>query len=529
MAAAGSERLYPCNVEACTGFVKEDSILLGRIACDKHTTLCKCTGEHCYSDQHAPGGCFRQRPWPQNLGALALNKCKVCSNRHPTAASPRAPRNPPGPRQVAYFGQEGGGTVYSEAAVPSKMGVSLEEFKADSDLLLDAVHALVTQAGPLSRFIETINGGVLAMKCGLCEHRDKSKPDTSGDGYAMALNAAIGGGERGQRVTSFLKRLVAASALCTVQAAVALGLMDTAKEGEANVAILLYSNQELLQTVMQSVHLDNLDPSHSQLFVYLTPSKITDVAPKRAPLQFNQSAIAINASREATIEWAAEHAWQGAAPAPADMFSHVGGIPKAGQKLEAYDIKSKAAKAAAEKAAKAAAAKAAAHSHLSLICVATVQEVDSATGKLLIHFDGWSSDFDYWCEPSSQHLHPVGYCKSVGHELQPPKGHVGPFIWDDYLQLSESAAKQNFAKKQPRCSQKSETEREMADRVSPLLLVSCSPALVDGLMMPGGNLRNYGPVDGRAQVGSSLGMLANWPHRGPSDEGQRLVLFIAGK
>ena len=56
----------------------------------------------------------------------------------------------------------------------------------------------------------------------------------------------------------------------------------------------------------------------------------------------------------------------------------------------------------------------------SLIAVATVQDVRE--GKLLIHFDGWTSKFDYWCDRTTEDIHPVGWCLEQGKSLQPPKG-----------------------------------------------------------------------------------------------------------
>lgn len=56
----------------------------------------------------------------------------------------------------------------------------------------------------------------------------------------------------------------------------------------------------------------------------------------------------------------------------------------------------------------------------SMVCVATVSEVEN--GQLLIHFDGWTKTFDYWCKPDTTDIHPVGWCKKVHHHLQKPKG-----------------------------------------------------------------------------------------------------------
>jgi len=50
-------------------------------------------------------------------------------------------------------------------------------------------------------------------------------------------------------------------------------------------------------------------------------------------------------------------------------------------------------------------------------------------GQLLIHFDGWSDTYDYWTEPSTVDIHPIGWFAQCGHKyqqynqkLQPPKG-----------------------------------------------------------------------------------------------------------
>ena len=56
----------------------------------------------------------------------------------------------------------------------------------------------------------------------------------------------------------------------------------------------------------------------------------------------------------------------------------------------------------------------------SLTCVATVADVMGE--RILIHFDGWEDSYDYWCEPSSAYIHPVGWCQENGKPLSPPNG-----------------------------------------------------------------------------------------------------------
>lgn len=69
-----------------------------------------------------------------------------------------------------------------------------------------------------------------------------------------------------------------------------------------------------------------------------------------------------------------------------------------------------------------------------LICVATVATVDpERPDSVLVHFDGWSDRYNYWAEPSSSDLHPVGYCDVTGDKLQKPREHEGEFSWPIYL------------------------------------------------------------------------------------------------
>ena len=45
-------------------------------------------------------------------------------------------------------------------------------------------------------------------------------------------------------------------------------------------------------------------------------------------------------------------------------------------------------------------------SNNTLVCVATVTNV--MDGRVLIHFDGWELDYDYWVTPQSPYIHPKG-------------------------------------------------------------------------------------------------------------------------
>ena len=57
----------------------------------------------------------------------------------------------------------------------------------------------------------------------------------------------------------------------------------------------------------------------------------------------------------------------------------------------------------------------------TLTCVATVADL-RGDNRLLIHFDGWGSSYDYLCEPDSTDIHPMGWCEKKGQDLQKPKG-----------------------------------------------------------------------------------------------------------
>ena len=58
------------------------------------------------------------------------------------------------------------------------------------------------------------------------------------------------------------------------------------------------------------------------------------------------------------------------------------------------------------------------------VCVATVIDTREKGHEVLIHFDGWSNVYDYWCESDAIELHPVGWCEMHGWELQIAKGVV---------------------------------------------------------------------------------------------------------
>ncbi|XP_023984360.1 lethal(3)malignant brain tumor-like protein 1 isoform X3 [Physeter macrocephalus] len=76
----------------------------------------------------------------------------------------------------------------------------------------------------------------------------------------------------------------------------------------------------------------------------------------------------------------------------------------------------------------------------SLICVASVTDV--VDSRFLVHFDNWDDTYDYWCDPSSPYIHPVGWCQKQGKPLTPPQDYPDPdsFCWEKYLEETGASA-----------------------------------------------------------------------------------------
>ena len=47
---------------------------------------------------------------------------------------------------------------------------------------------------------------------------------------------------------------------------------------------------------------------------------------------------------------------------------------------------------------------------------------DKKDNKLLITFDGWTDRYDYWAEPDSTDIHPVGWRSAQNQTLTYPYG-----------------------------------------------------------------------------------------------------------
>uniref|UniRef100_H0XBA2 Lethal(3)malignant brain tumor-like protein 1 n=1 Tax=Otolemur garnettii TaxID=30611 RepID=H0XBA2_OTOGA len=107
----------------------------------------------------------------------------------------------------------------------------------------------------------------------------------------------------------------------------------------------------------------------------------------------------------------------------------------------------------------------------SLVCVASV--TDLVDGRFLVHFDNWDDTYDYWCDPSSPYIHPVGWCQKHGKPLTPPQDYPDPdnFCWEKYLEETGASAVPTWAfKVRPPHNFLVNMKLEAVDRRNPALI-----------------------------------------------------------
>ncbi|XP_058535461.1 lethal(3)malignant brain tumor-like protein 1 isoform X2 [Ochotona princeps] len=107
----------------------------------------------------------------------------------------------------------------------------------------------------------------------------------------------------------------------------------------------------------------------------------------------------------------------------------------------------------------------------SLVCVASVTDV--VDSRFLVHFDNWDDTYDYWCDPSSPYIHPVGWCQKQGKPLTPPQDYPDPdsFCWEKYLEETGTSAVPAWAfKVRPPHSFLVNMKLEAVDRRNPALI-----------------------------------------------------------
>ena len=120
-----------------------------------------------------------------------------------------------------------------------------------------------------------------------------------------------------------------------------------------------------------------------------------------------------------------------------------------------------------------------------LVHVATVTNI--IEGRVLIHFDGWSHNYDFWTLPSSPHLHPVGWCEARGKSVAPPldSGHTpATFSWPAHLAATAASPVPSWAFEAAAGRERSEfvpgMRLEAVDVRNPALVRVASVAAVSG-------------------------------------------------
>lgn len=107
----------------------------------------------------------------------------------------------------------------------------------------------------------------------------------------------------------------------------------------------------------------------------------------------------------------------------------------------------------------------------SLICVATIAAV--VDNRLLIHFDNWDDQYDYWCDATSPYIHPIGYCEELGLTLTTPAEYKQPkcFSWEKYLEeTGTQAAPARAFKPRPPHGFQFGMKVEAVDKRNPILI-----------------------------------------------------------
>ncbi|KAM3961851.1 lethal (3) malignant brain tumor [Aphomia sociella] len=116
-----------------------------------------------------------------------------------------------------------------------------------------------------------------------------------------------------------------------------------------------------------------------------------------------------------------------------------------------------------------------------LVCVATI--TDMMDNRMLINFDSWDEMYDYWVDPTSPYIHPVGWAEENGISLTPPNFYKDPdqFSWENYLsETGASAAPPRAFKTRPPQGFKPGMKLEVVDSRVPFLIRVASISEVKG-------------------------------------------------
>lgn len=107
----------------------------------------------------------------------------------------------------------------------------------------------------------------------------------------------------------------------------------------------------------------------------------------------------------------------------------------------------------------------------NLICVATV--ADMLDNRILVSFDSWDEIYDFWVDPTSPYIHPVGWAEENNLTLTPPNFFKDPraFSWASYLSDTNSTPVPARAfKPRPPLGFKAGMKLEVVDRRVPFLI-----------------------------------------------------------
>ncbi|XP_026742468.1 uncharacterized protein LOC113504407 isoform X4 [Trichoplusia ni] len=116
-----------------------------------------------------------------------------------------------------------------------------------------------------------------------------------------------------------------------------------------------------------------------------------------------------------------------------------------------------------------------------LVCVASIADI--LDNRMLINFDSWDEMYDFWVDPTSPYIHPVGWAEENGVPLTPPNFYKDPdtFSWENYLAETGAApAPPRAFKPRPPQGFKPGMKLEVVDKRVPFLIRVATISAVKG-------------------------------------------------
>ncbi|CAK8690741.1 unnamed protein product [Clavelina lepadiformis] len=108
--------------------------------------------------------------------------------------------------------------------------------------------------------------------------------------------------------------------------------------------------------------------------------------------------------------------------------------------------------------------------HVELICAATITDI--IDDYLLVHFDGWGNEYDYWVKHTSAYIRPIGWCENNGKDISPPLDYNSPrpFLWEEYLKYCGARATPESSFKPTTPNFQNNTKLEVVDKRNSMLI-----------------------------------------------------------